>query len=97
MVRQTTQDRINSGIKLKIYGTMFLHSKEKQIIAISTKLQKYDKRQDTTILNQKSNQQTQEVEILQQIEYNLRLQQYTNQGKRQVESCILNKQRTFQT
>ena len=68
MVIQTTQDRINSGIKLKIYSTIFLHSKEGQIIATNTKLQKtkpiYNKEKDTTILNWKSNQQTQGVEIL---------------------------------
>ena len=28
MVRQTTQDKTNSGIEIKIYGTVFLYSEE---------------------------------------------------------------------
>ena len=47
--------RINSRIKFNICGTMFLHSKEEQIIMISTKLQKteptHNKKQNATILN----------------------------------------------
>ena len=38
-----------------IYGTMFLHPKERLITTISTRLQKieltYDKEQNTTIIN----------------------------------------------
>ena len=59
MVRQTTQGRPNSGIKVKIYGTMFLHSKGGQIPMIGTRLQKtqpgYDKGQDTITINWGSN------------------------------------------
>jgi len=47
MARQTTQDRINSGINFEIHSIMFLYSKEEWIIVVSTRLQKiepiYDK------------------------------------------------------
>ena len=39
MTRWTTQDRVNSEIKLKIYSTMFLYSKEGQIFMIGIILQ----------------------------------------------------------
>ena len=54
---------------------MLLHSKEGQITTIGTRLQKaqpdYDKGQNTTAINWRSNRQAQESEILQQIEPNL--------------------------
>ena len=55
IVGQITQGRIDCKIEFKIYSTMFLYPKEQQI---TTRLQKvklvYNKRQDTTILNQGS-------------------------------------------
>ena len=51
-----------------ICSTMILHSKEGWITTISTRLQEikpaYDKRQDTTTLNWRSNQQVKECQIL---------------------------------
>ena len=51
-----------------IYGIMFLYPKEGWIIIISTELQKteptYDKEQDTTALNWRSNQQVQRCQVL---------------------------------
>ena len=40
MVGWTTQDKTNSGIKIMICGTLFLHSKERQFITIGPGLQK---------------------------------------------------------
>ena len=40
MVGTITQGKTYSGIKLKIYGTMFLYSKERQILMVSSRLQK---------------------------------------------------------
>jgi len=55
MVRRTTQGRTYSGIKFKICSTMFLHSKEEQILKTSIELQKvepvYNKEQDTVTLD----------------------------------------------
>ena len=54
---------------------MFLHSKEGWITTIGTRLQEaqpgYDKGQNTTAINWKSNQQAQGSEILQQIDYTI--------------------------
>jgi len=38
MAGQTTKDRINQGIQVKICGTLLLHSKEGCIITIGTRL-----------------------------------------------------------
>jgi len=38
MARWTTQGKINSEIKFKIYNTIFLYSEKEQIPMISTKL-----------------------------------------------------------
>ena len=46
----------------------------------------YDKGQDAIILNRESNWQTQ---VFQQTESYLRIQQYTNQRRGQMESCFL--------
>ena len=55
MARQATQGRVNSKVKFKICGTMFLYPKEKRIIIIGIKLQEtestYDKGQNATTLN----------------------------------------------
>ena len=71
---------------------MFLHSKEGQITMIGTRLQEaqpgYDKGQNTTAINWRSNRQAQEGKILQQIGSNLGIQQCPNQRRRQMESCI---------
>ena len=37
MVKKTTQSRTYSGIKLEIYSTIFLYSKEEQIFTITIK------------------------------------------------------------
>ena len=62
MVKRTTQGRTYSGIKFKICSTMFLYSKEEQILKTSIELQKvepvYNKGQDTVTLDRESNQQT---------------------------------------
>jgi len=59
MVRRTTQDRTNSGIELKIYSTILLHSKEEWITATSAGLLEvkpvYNKEQNTITLNWGSN------------------------------------------
>jgi len=59
MVRWTTQGRIGYGIKFKICGTILLYSKDRQISAISTRLQEielaHSKRQDTITTNWRSN------------------------------------------
>jgi len=68
MVGWIVISKTNCGIKLKIYSTMFLYSKKGQVIIISMGLLKveptYNKGQDSTILNWKSNQHTKEGEIL---------------------------------
>ena len=55
MVGQATQGRINHKIKFKICSIIFLHSKERQVTAIGTRLPEiklvYDQGQDTTISN----------------------------------------------
>ena len=70
MVGQTTQDRINCRIKLKICNTIFLYSKEKQITMTSIKLLEiepaYNQGQDIIIFNQKGYQQVKKDEIFQQ-------------------------------
>ena len=38
MVGRITQGRINSGIKVKICGTLFLHSKERQSTIAGSRL-----------------------------------------------------------
>ena len=42
MVKKTTQSRTYSGIKLEIYSTIFLYSKEEQIFTISIRLQEVE-------------------------------------------------------
>ena len=58
MARETTQSQVNCKVKLTIYNTIFLYSKEEQITAIGIRLLEielvYDKEQDIIILNQKS-------------------------------------------
>ena len=62
--------KINHGIKVKIYSTIFLHSKERWITMASSKLQEiklsHNKEQDTTTLNRRSNQQIEGSKVLQQ-------------------------------
>ena len=69
MVRRTTQSRLNSGVKVKIYSIIFLYSEERWFIMAGSRLQEtqpdHDKEQDTTISNQRGNRQTQEGKILQ--------------------------------
>ena len=68
MVRQITQSRTNSRIEIMIYSTMFLYSKERQVITASLRLQEikpsHDKGQDTIILDRRSNQQIKGSKIL---------------------------------
>ena len=65
---------------------MLLHSKEGQITTIGTRLQEaqpgYDKGQNTTAINWRSNRQAQGSEIIQQIESNLGIQQCLDQRRR---------------
>ena len=39
IVRQTTQSRFNYGIKIKIYSTLFLYSKEGWFTMVGSRLQ----------------------------------------------------------
>jgi len=59
---------------------------------IGTRLQEaqlgYDKGQNATAINWRSNQQAQGSEILQQIRSNLGIQQHLDQRRRRMESCI---------
>ena len=68
MARQTIESRSHSGIKIKICSTLLLHSKEGRITKIGTRLQKaqsgYDKEQNVTAINWRSNQQAQGSKIL---------------------------------
>ena len=80
---------------------MFLHSEERWFIIIGSRLQKvkpsHNKRQNATTSDWRSNRQTQGSEILQQIRFDLRIQQHMNQRGRQMEGCILNQQGIIQT
>ena len=40
VVRQTTQNRFNCGIKIKICSTLFLYSKEEWFTIVGSRLQK---------------------------------------------------------
>jgi len=55
MVGAITQGKTYSGIKLKIYGTIFLYSKERWILMVSSRLQKvkvvHKKRQNVIAIN----------------------------------------------
>jgi len=86
MVGRTIEGRFYSEIKIKICSTMLLHSKEGQITMIGTRLQEtqpgYNKGQNITAINWRSNQQAQGSEILQQIGFNLGIQQHLNQRRR---------------
>jgi len=68
MVGQTIKGKINHRMKVKICSTMLLYSKERQITMTSSGLQKtkpsYNKRQDITTLNRRSNQQIEESKVL---------------------------------
>jgi len=59
---------INHGIKVKICNTMLLYSKERQITMTSSGLQEtklsHNKRQDTTTLDRRSNQQIEGSKVL---------------------------------
>ena len=98
---QTIESRSHSEIKIMICSTMLLYSKEGQITMVGTRLQEaqsgYNKGQNTTTINWRSNQQAQESKILQQIGSNLGIQQCSNQRRRQMKSCIPNQQRAIQT
>ena len=59
IARQTTQGRTHCGIKVKICGTLFLYSEERQFITVGSRLQKvkpdHNKEQDATTSNWRSN------------------------------------------
>jgi len=59
MVGQAIEGGSYSGIEIKIYSTMLLHSKEGRITMIGTRLQEaqlsYDKGQNTTAIDWRSN------------------------------------------
>ena len=94
MARWTTQGRTHCGIKVKIYSTLLLYSKERQFIIVGSRLQEvkpsHNKGQDTTTSDWRSNQQTQGSKILQQIGLDLGIQQCMNQRRRWVEGHIPN-------
>ena len=98
---QTIESRSHSEIKIMICSTMLLYSKEGQITMVGTRLQEaqsgYNKGQNTTTINWRSNQQAQESKILQQIGSNLGIQQCLDQRRRQMESCIPDQHRAIQT
>ena len=56
---QTTQSRLNCGIKVKIYSTMFLYFQKRWFIIVSSGLQKaqlsHNKEQNPIIFNWRSN------------------------------------------
>ena len=58
MVGQTIKSWTHSGIKIKIYSSMLLYSKERQIITFGTRLSKaqssYDQKQNTIAFNRRS-------------------------------------------
>ena len=59
MVGQTTQSRINHGIKIKICGTLLLYSKERQFITAGSRLQEtqsdHNKGQNAIASDQRDN------------------------------------------
>ena len=59
MVRQTTQDRTYSGIKIMICNILFLYSKERQFIMTGSRLQETQPgyKQDAITSNRKGNRQ----------------------------------------
>ena len=78
MVGRAIESGSYNRIKIKICSTMFLHSKERRITTIGTRLQEaqpgYDKGQNATAINWRSNRQAQGSKILQQIRSNLGIQ-----------------------
>ena len=100
MVGQTIKSRSHSGIEIKICSTMLLHSKEGRITMVGTRLQEaqpgYNKEQNATVINWRSNRQAQRSEILQQIRSNLGIQ-HPDQRRKQMESYIPDQQRPIQT
>jgi len=70
VAKQTAQGRIDSGIKIMICSTLFLHFKEIQFTIISSRPQKaqldHNKGQNITTSNWRSNRQVKEGKILQQ-------------------------------
>ena len=101
IARWTTQGRTHCGIKVKIYGTLLLYSKERWFITVGSRLQEvkpsHNKGQDATISDWRSNRQAQRDKILQQIRLDLGIQQFMNQRRRWIEGCISNQQRTIRT
>ena len=75
MARQTAQSRTHCGIKVKIHGILFLHSKERRFTTIGSRLQEvkpgHNKGQNATASNWRDNQQTQRGEIFQQARLDL--------------------------
>ena len=57
----------------------------------------YNKGQNATISDWRSNRQTQGSKILQQIGLDLGIQQHMNKRERQMEGCIPDQQRTIRT
>ena len=97
MVGQTIESWSHSRIEIKICGTLLLYSKEGWITKVGTRLQEaqsgYNKGQNATAINWRSNQQAQESKIFQQTGSNLGIQQCPNQRRRQMESCIPDQQK----
>ena len=86
MAGRTTQSWTHCGIKVKICGTLFLYSKERQFIMAGSRLQEvkpdHYKGQNATTSNWRSYRQTQGSKILQQTRFDLGIQQRMNQGRR---------------
>ena len=84
-----------------ICSTLFLHPKEGRFITIGSRLQEVEpshhKGQNATTINRRSHQQTQGSQILQQVGFDLGIQQRTNQRGRRMEGSFPDEQRTIRT
>ena len=101
MAQRTTQGRTHCGVQVMICGTLFLHPKEGRFITIGSRLQEVEpshhKGQNATTINRRSHRQTQGSQILQQVGFDLGIQQRTNQRGRRMEGSFPDEQRTIRT
>jgi len=85
----------HNRIQVKIYGTLFLHSKERQVSTTSPELLEakpdHYQGQNTTTINWRSHWQIEKSQILQQVGLNLGIQQCMNKRGRQIESSLFDK------
>ena len=82
-------------IQVKIYGTLFLNSKERQVSATSPRLSEakpdHYQGQNTTTISWRSHRQIERSQILQQVGLDLEIQQCMNKRERQMESSLFDK------